>query len=62
MVTDGKYTYGEHFIMYIIVKILYCTPETNIMWCINYTSLKKNKVNCLKTFLNAVNFNLKKNG
>ena len=38
---DGNYTYGEHFVMYINVKSLCCTPETNIIFCFNYISIKK---------------------
>lgn len=41
MVTEGKYTYcSEYFMMYIIVKSLCCTPETNVIY-ISYT-LKQN--------------------
>lgn len=42
MVTVGNHTYcGEHFGMYVIVKSLCCAPETNIIPCINYTSILK---------------------
>lgn len=41
MVTDN-YTYcGEH-LMYIIVKLLSCTHEINIL-CVNYFSIRKEK-------------------
>ena len=40
MVTEGNYTYSEHFVMYIIMKSLCCTPETTIILYINYTSNK----------------------
>lgn len=44
MVTEGNYTYcDEHFIMFIIVDSLCCTPETNILLYVNYTSLLKNE-------------------
>ena len=38
---DGNYTYGELFVMYINVKSLCCTPETNIIF--SYASIKKEK-------------------
>ena len=42
MVTDGYQTYcGDQFIMYINVESLQCTPETNIILYINYTSKKE---------------------
>lgn len=42
MVTDINYTYyGDHFIMYTIIELLYCTSEMNIMSNGNYTSIKK---------------------
>lgn len=38
MLTDGNWTYpGDHFIMYTNVESLSCTPETNIILCVNYT-------------------------
>lgn len=38
MLTDGNQTYpGDHFIMYTNVESLSCTPETNIILCVNYT-------------------------
>ena len=41
---DGDYTYlGEHCIMYRTVETLHCTPESNIILCVNYTSTKKEK-------------------
>ena len=48
MVTDGNYTYqGEHFIIYINVKSLCCTPETNIILYANCTKIEK-KINIKK--------------
>ena len=43
MVTDGDHTYDEHGVMYRIVKLLFCTPETNITLYVNYISIKKKK-------------------
>ena len=43
MGTGGKLTCGDHFVMYIIVKSPCCTPETNIILCVNYTSIKKER-------------------
>lgn len=44
MVTDSNYTScGELFIMYVIVKSLYYTHETNVMLYVHYTSVKKKK-------------------
>lgn len=31
LVTDVNCTYGEHFIMHLIVESLHCTYETNIV-------------------------------
>lgn len=39
MVTDGNYTYGERYVMYVIIESLSCSSETNIMY-INYISIK----------------------
>lgn len=40
MVTENNYTNrGEHFVMYITVRLLCHTPETNILY-VNYTSIK----------------------
>lgn len=42
MVTDGDYTDpGEHCTMYIIAEFLCGTPETNVPFCINSTSIFK---------------------
>ena len=50
---DGDYTYcGEHGVMYRIVESLYCTPETNIMLFVKYTSTFKK--NPLKFFKNKI--------
>lgn len=44
MLTDGSYIYGgDHFIMYINVESVCCTPETNTILYINCTSIKINK-------------------
>lgn len=32
---------GAHFTIYTNIKALCCTPETNVMLCINHTSIKK---------------------
>lgn len=40
MVAGGNYTYCEHFTTYINVKLLCCTPEMNIIWYVNCTSIK----------------------
>lgn len=37
MLTDGHHTYCEHFLN---VKLLCCTPESNIMY-VNYNFFKK---------------------
>ena len=45
--TDGKYTYcGDHFGVCANVESLCCTPETNIMLQVNYSSFKERKENC----------------
>lgn len=31
---------GEYFLMYIVIKSLWCTPETNILY-VNYSSINK---------------------
>ena len=44
MGTDGYQTYrGDHFEMYLNVKSLRCTPDTNIILYVNYISIK-NKI------------------
>lgn len=41
MVTDANYTnQGEHHLMYIIVKSLYHTPKSNIIFYTNSNSIK----------------------
>lgn len=40
MVTDGSDTCGEHSIAYRDGDSPWCTPETNVRVCVNYT-LKK---------------------
>ena len=40
--TDGKQTYcGDHFKMYRNIVSLYCTPGTNIVLQVNYSSNKQ---------------------
>jgi len=41
MVAGASYTCGEHSITYRLVESLCCTPETNTIFCVNYTSIKK---------------------
>lgn len=43
MATYGNYTYGEHFVMYVIVGSLCHTPKTNVVLPVNYASVKNNK-------------------
>ena len=41
MVANGYWTcQGDHFVMYLIVRSLYRTPETNIILYINYSYKK----------------------
>ena len=41
MVTDINQIYcGDHFTMYTNIKSLCCTPGTNIMLCVSYSSVK----------------------
>lgn len=41
MVTDDNYTsYGKHFIMYMIFKLLGYTPKTNVILYVNYAAIK----------------------
>ena len=37
MVTDGSYFCGEHNVAYRDVESLYCTSETNVILCVDYT-------------------------
>ena len=32
-------TYGDHFVLDLSVKSIYCTPEPNMTLYINYTSI-----------------------
>ena len=42
MGTDVNWTYcADHFNMYSNIESLSCTPETNIMLYVNFTSIKK---------------------
>ena len=43
MVTNINQTYCNHFTVYAYIETLCCTPETNIMLYINYTSILKKK-------------------
>lgn len=37
--------YGNHYIMYFTnIKSLICAPETNAMFCVNCTSMKKEEM------------------
>jgi len=38
MVTDGDYTYCEHWVIYRIVESVCCTTETNITVYANYVN------------------------
>lgn len=40
MVTDGSYICGEYSIMFQVVKSC-CTPESDVVLCVDYTSIKK---------------------
>lgn len=35
-----KCTWEEHTVMYVTVKLLYCTPQTNITLYVNQLELK----------------------
>ena len=49
MVTDVNQTYyGDHFTIYANTESSHCTPETNIMLQVDYTSVTKE---CLRRFL-----------
>ena len=48
MVTDGNYTCGEHFVMFLTVKSLCYRSETNIILHVNCISIKKKNSGCLK--------------
>ena len=42
MVMEDDYIYwSDHFAIYTNVESLCCTPETNIMFYVNYTSIKE---------------------
>lgn len=42
MATDGNQTYcGDHFVVYKIIESRSCTPKTNIILQVNFTSIKK---------------------
>ena len=41
MMVDGQWTYcGDHFSMYINIKLLCCTPEINVILCELYLNTK----------------------
>ena len=42
MVTGVSYNCSEASIMYRETESLYCTPETNVVLCANYTQIKIN--------------------
>jgi len=48
MVTDVNQTYCDHFAIYANTESSHCTPETNIMLQVHYTSVTKE---CLRRFL-----------
>ena len=53
LLTDGNQTYsGDHFVMNKNMESLYCTPETNIMLKVNYTSGKI----YIKLFRDSISF------
>ena len=57
MVTSGYQNYeSDHFVTYLNVQSLHCTPETNIILYIKYTSMKK-KVKTHKTKVKTLNAN-----
>ena len=44
MGTGGYYTYsGDHFVMYLHVESLCCTPETNTILYVNYYFNKRKR-------------------
>lgn len=43
LVTEGKKTYCDHFVMNVSIESLCCTLETSIIQYVNYTSTKRNK-------------------
>lgn len=48
---------GDDFAMYTCVELLCCTPESNIMLCVNYVSKKKK----LETYIGLFHYFLYKN-
>ena len=45
-IDDGDWGYiyhGEPWVMYRMIESLYCTSETNITLCVNYTWIWKKK-------------------
>ena len=45
MATDGNYICGEHSITQKEVESLRSIPETNVIFYVNYTRIKKNFLN-----------------
>lgn len=43
MVVDVNWTSGDYSTIYINIKSLHCTPETNVMLHVNYTPLKNKR-------------------
>ena len=41
MGTDGRYSCGEHSMMYRVVESLCRPPETNVTLRVNYTQIKE---------------------
>ena len=37
---DVDWTQGDYFAIYTNMESLCCTPETQVMLCVNYTSIK----------------------
>ena len=51
--------YGDHFTIYTNIESLHCTPETNIMFCVNDTEKKKKKIINVKVRSKFKDLNLK---
>lgn len=61
MVIGGYYTYrGEHLVMYIIIELLGCTSETNIILNINYIPTKKKKKGWILWYVNYISIKQRK--
>ena len=56
MVTDGNSTYCvDHFTVYTNNESLCCSPETNIILYVNYTSIIKIKVQTIDHYKATLN-------